>query len=609
MIRREDIRNIAIIAHVDHGKTTLVDNILASTGHFGERDKPIEQFMDQNDLERERGITIVSKNITALYKGIRINIIDTPGHADFGGEVERVLNMADGVLLLVDAFEGPMPQTRYVLSKALALNKKVVVVVNKVDKDNCRPEEVQEMVFDLMCDLDADEDQLDFPTIYGSAKNGWMSADYREVTDNVDYLLDQILDHVPGPEIMEGSLQMQITAIDHSNYIGRIAIGKINRGAIKSGQQISLIKKDGTSLKLRIRELFGIEGQERVPKAEITAGDICAISGIEKFEIGDTISDPENEEAMPPIAVDEPTMSMLFTVNNSPFFGKEGKFVTSRQLRDRLMKETEKNLALRVEETNSPEVFNVHGRGVLHLSILIETMRRESYELQVGKPQVLTKDGPGGKQEPIEVLVIDCPDGHSGTVIDMVTKRMGELEKMEPKGGMMHLEFNIPTRGLIGLKNLLLTATAGEAIMYHRFSHYGPWKGEIENRNKGVMIASEPGVSIPFSMNKLQERGFFFIPPGEEIYEGQIVGEHSREKDLVVNLTKAKKLTNVRAAGTDDKVKLPPAKVLSLEQAMEYIADDEYVEITPGHIRLRKILLSESDRKRKANPALSHIKF
>ncbi|TVR82357.1 MAG: translational GTPase TypA [Saprospirales bacterium] len=609
MNRRNDIRNIAIIAHVDHGKTTLVDKILAFTGHFDEREKPIEQFMDQNDLERERGITIVSKNITAAYKGVNINIIDTPGHADFGGEVERVLNMADGVLLLVDAFEGPMPQTRYVLSKALSLDKKVVVIVNKVDKDNCRPEEVQEMVFDLMCELDAHEDQLEFPTIYGSAKNGWMGPDYKKQESDVSYLLDQILEHVPGPKLIEGTLQLQITAIDHSNYIGRIAIGKVNRGSIKAGQMISLVKKDGSIQKLKTKELFGFKGQDRENRDEISAGDICAISGIEKFEIGDTIADLEFPEAMPPITMDEPTMSMLFTVNNSPFFGKEGKFVTSRQLRDRLMKETEKNLALKVEETQSPEVFNVHGRGVLHLSILIETMRRESYELQVGKPRVLTKEGPNGKQEPIEELVIDCPDNFSGTVIDMVTKRMGELEKMEPRGGMMHLEFKVPTRGLIGLKNIMLTSTAGEAIMYHRFSHYGPWKGEIESRNKGVMIASEAGEAIPFAMNKLQERGHFFIPPGDAIYEGQIVGEHSRENDLVVNLTKAKKLTNIRAAGSDDKVKLPPPKIMSLEQAMEYIADDEYVEITPGHIRLRKILLKESDRKRVANPALAHIKF
>lgn len=609
MITRKDIRNIAIIAHVDHGKTTLVDKILEYTGHFAERDTPMEQFMDQNDLERERGITIVSKNITATYKGIRINIIDTPGHADFGGEVERVLNMADGVILLVDAFEGPMPQTRYVLSKALTLNKKVLVLVNKVDKDNCRPEEVQEMVFDLMCELEADEDQLDFPTIYGSAKNGWMGPDYRNQEKDITYLLDQILEHVPGPQVSEGSLQLQITAIDHSNYIGRIAIGKVQRGEIKAGQSILLMKKDGQSQRIKIRELFGFEGQERINRDSISAGDICALSGIDKFEIGDTIADPETPEALPPISMDEPTMSMLFTVNNSPFFGKDGKFVTSRQLRDRLFRETEKNLALRVEETESPEVFNVHGRGVLHLSILIETMRRESYELQVGKPRVLTKEGPEGRQEPIEALVIDVPEDHSGTVIDMVTKRMGEMEKMEPRGGMMHLEFNVPTRGLIGLKNILLTATAGEAIMYHRFSHYGPWKGEIESRNKGVMIASEPGTSIPFAMNKLQERGHFFIPPGAAIYEGQIVGEHSRENDLVVNLTKAKKLTNMRASGSDDKVKFPPAKIMSLEQAMEYIAEDEFVEITPNHIRLRKIALKESDRKRQSNPALANVKF
>nr|MBS0038520.1 translational GTPase TypA [Saprospiraceae bacterium] len=609
MQKREDLRNIAIIAHVDHGKTTLVDKILEFTGHFNERDTQVEQFMDQNDLERERGITIVSKNITAIYKGVQINIIDTPGHADFGGEVERVLNMADGVLLLVDAFEGPMPQTRYVLSKALTLQKKVVIVVNKVDKDNCRPDEVQEMVFDLMCELEADEHQLDFPTIYGSAKNGWMGADYKKQESDISFLLDQILEHVPCPVIEEGNLQMQITAIDHSNYIGRIAIGKVNRGAIHAGQQVALVNKDGSIKKVKVRELFGFKGQERVNKDVIEAGNICAISGIESFEIGDTIADPEFPEAMAPITMDEPTMSMLFTVNNSPFFGKEGKFVTSRQLRDRLMKETEKNLALRVEETASPDVFNVHGRGVLHLSILIETMRRESFELQVGKPQVLTKEGPNGKEEPIEELVIDCPEDYSGTVIDMVTKRMGELEKMEPRGGMMHLEFKIPTRGLIGLKNLMLTATAGEAIMYHRYSHYGPWKGDIENRNKGVMIASEPGTSIPFAMNKLQERGHFFIPPGASIYEGQVVGEHSRENDLVVNLTKAKKLTNMRASGSDDKVKLPPPKMMSLEEAMEYIAEDEYVEITPAHIRLRKIYLKESDRKRKSNPALANLKF
>ena len=609
MQKREDLRNIAIIAHVDHGKTTLVDKILEFTGHFNERDTMVEQFMDQNDLERERGITIVSKNITATYKGVRINIIDTPGHADFGGEVERVLNMADGVVLLVDAFEGPMPQTRYVLSKALTLNKKVVVLVNKVDKDNCRPEEVQEMVFDLMCELEADEDQLNFSTIYGSAKNGWMGPDFNQVEDDISYLLDQILLEVPPPKVEEGRLQMQITAIDHSNYIGRIAIGKVHRGTIKAGQQIALLNKDGSKKQLKVRELFGFEGQERVSKESIDAGDICAISGIESFEIGDTIADPELPEAMPPISMDEPTMSMLFTVNNSPFFGKEGKFVTSRQIRDRLFKETEKNLALRVEETQSPEIFNVHGRGVLHLSILIETMRRESFELQVGKPQVLTRTGPNGKEEPIEELVIDCPEDYSGTVIDMVTKRMGELEKMEPRGGMMHHEFKIPTRGLIGLKNLMLTATAGEAILYHRYSHYGPWKGEIEGRNKGVMIASEPGTSIPFAMNKLQDRGHFFIAPGMAIYEGQVVGEHSRENDLVVNLTKAKKLTNMRASGSDDKVKLPPPKLMSLEEAMEYIGEDEYVEITPSNIRLRKILLKESDRKRKSNPALANIKF
>ncbi|TVQ48391.1 MAG: translational GTPase TypA [Saprospirales bacterium] len=609
MTQRQDIRNIAIIAHVDHGKTTLVDRLLDYTGHFSDREQPTEQFMDQNDLERERGITIVSKNVTAFYKGVKINIIDTPGHADFGGEVERVLNMADGVLLLVDAFEGPMPQTRYVLSKALALHKKVIVIVNKVDKDNCRPEEVHEMVFDLMCDLEAEEDQLDFPTVYGSAKNGWMGSDWKNPESDINYLMEVILDHVPPPKIEEGNLQLQITAIDHSNYIGRIAIGKVRRGEIKAGQSVKIIKRDGSEKQHRIKELFTYLGQDRVTADVVEAGDICAISGLEAFEIGDSICDPDNPEALPPIAIDEPTMSMLFTVNNSPFFGKDGKFVTSRQLRDRLYKETEKNLALRVEETNSPEVFNVHGRGVLHLSVLIETMRRESYELQVGKPRVLIKETPNGKQEPMEELVVDAPEDYSGTIIEMVTKRSGELNNMEPRGGLMHLEFIIPTRGLIGLKNQMLTATAGEAVMYHRFSNYGPWKGDMEGRNKGVMISSEAGTSIPFAMNKLQERGHFFIPPGEEIYEGQIVGEHSRENDLVVNLTKAKKLTNIRSAGADDKVKLPPAKIMSLEQAMEYIADDEYVEITPSKIRLRKILLKESDRKRLANPALAHIKF
>lgn len=609
MTERKDIRNIAIIAHVDHGKTTLVDRLLDYTGHFSDRDQPTEQFMDQNDLERERGITIVSKNVTAFYKGVKINIIDTPGHADFGGEVERVLNMADGVLLLVDAFEGPMPQTRYVLSKALALHKKVIVIVNKVDKDNCRPEEVHEMVFDLMCDLEAEEDQLDFPTVYGSAKNGWMGADWNKPESDINYLMEVILDHVPPPQVQEGNLQLQITAIDHSNYIGRIAIGKVRRGEIKAGQSVKIIKRDGTEKQHRIKELFTYRGQDRVTADIVEAGDICAISGLEAFEIGDSICDPDNPEALPPIAIDEPTMSMLFTVNNSPFFGKDGKFVTSRQLRDRLYKETEKNLALRVEETDSPEVFNVHGRGVLHLSVLIETMRRESYELQVGKPRVLIKETSEGKQEPMEELVVDAPEDYSGTIIEMVTKRSGELNNMEPRGGLMHLEFIVPTRGLIGLKNQMLTATAGEAVMYHRFSHYGPWKGDMEGRNKGVMISSEAGTSIPFAMNKLQERGHFFIPPGDEIYEGQIVGEHSRENDLVVNLTKAKKLTNIRSAGADDKVKLPPAKIMSLEQAMEYIADDEYVEITPSKIRLRKILLKESDRKRLANPALAHIKF
>lgn len=600
------IRNIAIIAHVDHGKTTLVDKILYQCNLFRENENKGDLILDNNDQERERGITILSKNVSVNYKDIKINIIDTPGHADFGGEVERVLNMADGVLLLVDAFEGPMPQTRYVLSKALSLGLKPIVVINKVDKENCRPEEVQELVFELMFNLEATEDQLDFPTVYGSAKNGWMAADWNTPAEDVTYLLDQIIEHIPAPPQNEGRLQCQITTIDYSNYIGRIAIGRIHRGTMKVNTPISLVKRDGSIVKSRIKELYTFSGLGKVKTEEVPCGDLCAFTGLESFDIGDTASDFEQPEGLKPINIDEPTMSMLFTVNNSPFFGKEGEFVTSRHLRDRLFKELEKNLALRVEETESPDSYNVFGRGVMHLSVLIETMRREGYELQVGKPRVIIKeDEDGRKQEPIELLSIDAPEHISGKVIELVTQRKGEMVIMEPKGDLMHLEFEIPSRGIIGMRNNILTLTAGEATMSHRFIKFDDWKGDIPSRLKGVLIVHETGTSIPFALNKLQERGKFFIPPGVDVYEGQVIGEHTRENDLVVNVTKTKKLTNMRSAGNDDKVKLAPPTVMSLEQAMEYISEDEYVEITPKTIRLRKVYLKEHERKRAANSALS----
>ncbi|MFK8009844.1 MAG: translational GTPase TypA [Saprospiraceae bacterium] len=600
----KDIRNIAIIAHVDHGKTTLVDKILYQCNLFRENEEKKELILDNNDLERERGITIVSKNVSVVYKDVKINIIDTPGHADFGGEVERVLNMADGVLLIVDAFEGPMPQTRYVMSKAIELGLKPIVVVNKVDKENCRPEEVQDDVFDLMANLEASEEQLDFATVYGSAKNGWMGEDFATQTEDVTYLLDQVLEHIPAPKVNEGTLQMQITSIDYSNYIGRIGVGRVNRGTIKSNSPISLVKRDGSIVKGRIKELYSFTGMGKEKVEELGAGDICAISGIEGFDIGDTIADFENPEGMTPISIDEPTMSMFFTINTSPFFGKEGDYVTSRHLRDRLFKETEKNLALKVKETSSPDSYNVYGRGVLHLSVLIETMRREGYELAVGKPQVIIKEIDGVKCEPVELMSIDVPEGVSGKVIEAVSNRKGEMTIMEPKGDLMHLEFEMPSRGIIGIRNQILTLTAGEAIMSHRFIKYDAWKGDLPSRNKGVLIAHETGTTIPFAMFKLQDRGKFFVPPGVDVYEGQIVGENTRENDLVVNVIRTKKLSNMRSSGADDKVKIAPHTQFSLEQYMEYIGDDEYLELTPKSMRLRKIFLKEHERKRAANPNL-----
>ena len=561
-------------------------------------------ILDNNDLERERGITIVSKNVSVVYKDVKINIIDTPGHADFGGEVERVLNMADGVLLIVDAFEGPMPQTRYVLSKAIELGLKPIVVVNKVDKENCRPEEVQDDVFDLMANLDATEDQLDFATVYGSAKNGWMGEDHATQTEDVTYLLDQVLEHIPAPKVNEGTLQMQITSIDYSNYIGRIGVGRVNRGTIKANSPVSLVKRDGSVVKGRIKELYSFTGMGKEKVEEMVAGDICAISGIEGFDIGDTIADFETPEGMTPISIDEPTMSMFFTINTSPFFGKEGDYVTSRHLRDRLFKETEKNLALKVKETNSPDSYNVYGRGVLHLSVLIETMRREGYELAVGKPQVIIKEIDGVKCEPVELMSIDVPEGVSGKVIEAVSNRKGEMTIMEPKGDLMHLEFEIPSRGIIGIRNQILTLTSGEAIMSHRFVKYDAWKGDLPSRNKGVLIAHETGTTIPFAMFKLQDRGKFFIPAGVDVYEGQIVGENTRDNDLVVNVIRTKKLSNMRSSGADDKVKIAPHLQYSLEQYMEYIGDDEYLELTPKSMRLRKIFLKEHERKKASNPNL-----
>ena len=594
----ESIRNIAIIAHVDHGKTTLVDKIMYHCQLFRDNENTGDLILDNNDLERERGITITSKNVSVVYKGTKINIIDTPGHADFGGEVERVLNMADGVCLLVDAFEGPMPQTRFVLQKALDLGLKPCVVINKVDKENCTPEEVHEKVFDLMFELGAEEWQLDFPTVYGSAKNNWMSDHWENVTDNVEALLDMVIANVPAPKVSEGTPQMLITSLDFSAFTGRIAIGRLERGVLREGMPISLVKRDGTTTKSRIKELHTFEGLGRKKVQEVIAGDICAIIGVEGFEIGDTIADFENPEALKSIAIDEPTMSMLFTINDSPFFGKEGKFVTSRHIRDRLTKELEKNLAMKMGETDSADKFMVFGRGVLHLSVLIETMRREGYELQIGQPQVIIKEIDGKKCEPIEELTIDLPENLSGRAVEFVTMRKGEMLSMETKGERMIVKFNIPSRGIIGLRNQLLTATAGEAIMAHRFIGYEPYKGEIAGRNKGSLISMEKGKAIPYSIDKLQDRGKFFVEPSAEIYEGQVIGENSRADDMCVNVTKEKKQSNVRSSGNDEKARIIPPIIFSLEEALEYIQKDEYVEVTPKSIRLRKIYLTETDRKR-----------
>lgn len=591
-------RNIAIIAHVDHGKTTLVDKMLIAGKLFKDHEVPGELILDNNDLERERGITILAKNVSVRYKDYKINIIDTPGHADFGGEVERVLNMADGVLLLVDAFEGPMPQTRFVLQKALQLGLKPIVVINKVDKPNCRPEEVYEQVFDLMFSLDATEEQLDFPVVYGSAKNGWMGPDYKNPTDDVTYLFDQIIEHIPAPKVGLGTLQMLITSLDYSSYTGRIAIGRLQRGIATTNQPVSLIKRDGSITKSRIKEIFVFEGFTRAKVESVEAGEIVAVTGIEGFEIGDTIADAESPEVLPGITIEEPTMSMLFTINDSPFFGKEGKYVTSQKIRERLDKELERNLALRVRDTGSADSFMVFGRGVLHLSILIENMRREGIELQIGQPQVIIKEIDGKRCEPVEELTIDLPEEFSGKAVEAVTLRRGELLKMEPKGDRMHLEFIIPSRGLIGLRNYLLTATQGEAVMANRFLEFQPYKGSIPGRSNGAIISLETGTAIPYSINNLQDRGIFFIEPGEEVYEGQVIGENNRPGDLSVNVTKTKKLTNMRSSGADDKMRIAPAKKLSLEEALEYIQEDEYVEVTPKSIRLRKIHLKASDRER-----------
>lgn len=597
----QSIRNVAIIAHVDHGKTTLVDKIIHASKIFRENQEFEELILDNNDLERERGITIVSKNVSVRYKDIKINIIDTPGHADFGGEVERVLKMADGVLLLVDAFEGPMPQTRFVLSKALQLGLKPVLVINKVDKPNCRPDEVHEAVFDLMFNLDATEEQLDFKTLYGSSKQGWMSYDWKNQTDNISALLDTIIEVIPPPKVSEGSLQMQVTSLDYSSFVGRIAIGRVARGTISEGQNLTLCKADGVFKKVRVKELHLFEGLGKIKVSSVQAGDICAVTGIEGFEIGDTLADEVQPDPLPRIAIDEPTMSMLFTINNSPFFGKEGKFVTSRHLRDRLFKETEKNLALKVQETQTEDKFLVFGRGILHLSILIETMRREGYELQVGQPQVLFKEIDGQKQEPVEVLVVDVPNETAGKVIELATQRKGELLVMEPKGDLQHLEFEIPSRGLIGLRTLVLNATQGEAIMTHRFKAYAPFKGAIAGRINGSLISMETGPSTAYALDKLQDRGKFFIDPGDEVYGGQVIGEHTRQNDLELNVQKAKQLTNMRASGSDTNVRIAPKIDFSLEEAMEYIQKDEYLEITPKSIRMRKIYLDPNERKRMEN--------
>ena len=595
----QDIRNIAIIAHVDHGKTTLVDKMMLA-GHLFRNDQTNgELVLDNNDLERERGITILSKNVSINYKGTKINIIDTPGHADFGGEVERVLNMADGCILLVDAFEGPMPQTRFVLQKALQIGLKPVVVVNKVDKPNCRPEEVYEMVFDLMFSLNATEDQLDFPVIYGSAKNNWMSTDWKTPTENLVPLLDAIIEHIPAPKQLEGTPQMLITSLDYSAYTGRIAVGRVHRGTLKEGMNITLAKRDGSLIKSKIKELHTFEGLGRKKTNAVSSGDICAVVGVEGFEIGDTICDFENPEPLPPIAIDEPTMSMLFTINDSPFFGKEGKFVTSRHIQDRLTKELDKNLALRVRKSELEDgKWIVSGRGVLHLSVLIETMRREGYELQVGQPQVIFKEIDGVKCEPIEELTISVPEEYSSKMIDMVTRRKGDLVSMETQGDRVNIEFDMPSRGIIGLRTNVLTASAGEAIMAHRFKCYQPYKGEIERRSNGSMIAMESGTAFAYAIDKLQDRGKFFIYPQDEVYAGQVVGEHVHENDLVINVTKSKKLTNMRASGSDDKARIIPPVVYSLEEALEYIKEDEYVEVTPKSMRMRKVILDETERKR-----------
>jgi GTP-binding protein TypA/BipA len=596
----QDIRNIAIIAHVDHGKTTLVDKMLMA-GHLFRDNQPTEDLiLDNNDLERERGITILSKNVSIQYKNTKINIIDTPGHADFGGEVERVLNMADGCLLLVDAFEGPMPQTRFVLQKAIEIGLKPILVVNKVDKPNCRPEEVQEEVFDLMYSLNASEDQLDFHTIYGSAKQGWMSDDWNKPSDSIQPLLDAILKYIPAPKRLEGTPQMLITSLDYSNYVGRIAVGRVHRGTLESGKDYALCKRDGSIVKTRIKELDVFEGLGRTKVEKVSSGDICALIGIESFDIGDTITDLENPEPLDPIAIDEPTMSMLFTINNSPFYGQDGKYVTSRHIYERLLRELDKNLAMRLEETDSSDSWIVYGRGVLHLSILIETMRREGYELQVGQPKVIIKQIDGEDYEPVEQLTINVPEEYASKIIDVITRRKGEMTSMENKGDRMHIEFIIPSRGIIGLNNIVLTLSAGEAIMAHRFLEFQPWKGPIEKRLNGSIIAGESGNAYAYALDKLQDRGRFFIEPQTDVYAGQVVGEHSKEGDLVVNVTKSKKLTNMRASGSDDKVQLPPPVVFSLEEALEYIKDDEYVEVTPKAMRIRKIILDETERKRLA---------
>ena len=594
----QKIRNIAIIAHVDHGKTTLVDKMLLAGHLFRNNQTTGELMLDNNDLERERGITILSKNVSINYNGYKINIIDTPGHSDFGGEVERVLNMADGCLLLVDAFEGPMPQTRFVLQKAIQIGLKPIVVINKVDKPNCRPDEVNEMVFDLMFNLNATEDQLDFPTIYGSAKQGWMSEDWKKPTDNIIPLLDAIIKYIPEPKTLEGKPQMLITSLDYSSYVGRIAVGRVHRGELREGMEIGLCKKDGTVAKQRIKELHTFEGMGRKKVESVQSGDICALVGLENFEIGDTVTDPETPEALPRIAIDEPTMSMTFTINDSPFFGKDGKYVTSRHIADRLTKELDKNLALRVSKEPHEDVWTVYGRGVLHLSVLIETMRREGYELQVGQPQVIIKEIDGQKCEPIELMTVNVPEEYSSKIIDMVTRRRGELTSMMTQNDRIQMEFHIPSRGIIGLRTNVLTVSAGEAIMAHQFLQYEPWKGDIERRTNGSLIAMESGTAYAYAIDKLQDRGRFFIFPQEEVYAGQVVGENAKENDIVVNVTKSKKLTNMRASGADDKAKIIPPVVFSLEEALEYIKEDEYVEVTPNHLRLRKIILDENERKR-----------